>query len=557
MGDGVSAVKPEEGVRQRVIADLLRLGWRENQLRWKPEWPVPDTPHDLTKRERGQKYECCGTSDLVAFADNSGEWYALSIIFEFKAPDINAGRSQLMRYLSNEPMAKMGYWTNGRETLAVYKRHGSDWVFVENAGLPHPTDDLTQPPKAPPTWQTLRTPNEVELAGALRRLVATVVVSDPNVTRREDQLRELIHVLLVKLESDAVASRSGNAKKPVDFRIYGDADRKIDLTATKVRELFKEYFTKQQTRIFNPADRDQLFISDETIFAVVAELAPLRILGDNVDLLAKAFQIFRTSALKSGEGQYLTPLRIVRPAIMAMEITSQDKVIDPACGTGAFLVEALRQVAAREFPNENEAYHLVKWANDSLYGVDKDDIGVKLTRAVMVAMRDGSTHVLLGDAIRSDQWPTKYPQIGHELSRPDHPHGVGQFTVVITNPPFGENLKVKNTDCRAAGYSISVASSMKGPNDYADLEIGLVYLELAHRLLRVGGRVGIVLPETYFFSFSYRWLPDWLHERFALRGMLNIPMEAFEEFCRAKTNFYIFEKIGEGPDAKPVKGGKK
>ena len=31
-----------------------------------------------------------------------------------------------------------------------------------------------------------------------------------------------------------------------------------------------------------------------------------------------------------------------------------------------------------------------------------------------------------------------------------------------------------------------------------------------------------------------------------LRGMLNIPMEAFEEFCRAKTNFYIFEKVGEG-----------
>ena len=41
-------------------------------------------------------------------------------------------------------------------------------------------------------------------------------------------------------------------------------------------------------------------------------------------------------------------------------------------------------------------------------------------------------------------------------------------------------------------------------------------------------------------------LSSWLGGRFALRGMLNIPMEAFEEFCRAKTNFYIFEKIGPG-----------
>lgn len=63
-------------------------------------------------------------------------------------------------------------------------------------------------------------------------------------------------------------------------------------------------------------------------------------------------------------------------------------------------------------------------------------------------------------------------------------------------------------------------------------------------MLRVGGRVGIVLPETYLFSYPYRWLPYWLSGRFALRGMLNIPMEAFEEFYRAKTNFNIYEKVG-------------
>jgi hypothetical protein len=65
--------KPEETVRQQVIKDLMRLGWKETQLRWKPEWQIPDTPHDLTKRERGQKYAVCGSSDLVAFADDSGE----------------------------------------------------------------------------------------------------------------------------------------------------------------------------------------------------------------------------------------------------------------------------------------------------------------------------------------------------------------------------------------------------------------------------------------------------------------------------------------------------
>jgi hypothetical protein len=53
-------LKPEEVVRQKTIKELLALGWKEGQLQWKPEWQVPKTPHDLTKRERGQKYEVCG-----------------------------------------------------------------------------------------------------------------------------------------------------------------------------------------------------------------------------------------------------------------------------------------------------------------------------------------------------------------------------------------------------------------------------------------------------------------------------------------------------------------
>ncbi len=537
-------MKPEEIVRQSVIRELQRLGWKPERLRWTPEWQIPKTPHDLTKRERGQKYEACGSADLVAFADDTQEPHTLQVIFEFKAPDIDAGKLQLTRYLSGEPVAKMGFWTNGTETLAVYKRHSADWIEVKGARLPSPGDDLTRAPDKPPTWNDLKIPGEAELSTVLRRILDTVVASDPRVNRDEAQVRELLHVMLVKLESDAFFSRSVNSDKPVDFRVYGDQLSTVALTAAKIRELFKDYFSRQRTRVFHPDDRAELLLSDETIYAVVAELWPYRILGDRIEMLSKAFQIFRSKALKSGEGQYLTPLRIIRPAVMAMEITSADKVIDPACGTGGFLIEALRQVSAAEFPGEEEAWNLVKWSNESLYGVDKDDIGIKLTRAEMIAMRDGSTHVLLGDAIRVDQWKSRYTKLADELGASGPPFVHEQFSVVVTNPPFGEDLKVKAADCRAAQYTISRHASKESDKSYVDLEIGLVYLELAHRLLRVGGRVGIVLPETYFFSKKYSWLSGWMDGRFALRGMLNIPMEAFEEFCRAKTNFYILEKIG-------------
>ena len=71
-----------------------------------------------------------------------------------------------------------------------------------------------------------------------------------------------------------------------------------------------------------------------------------------------------------------------------------------------------------------------------------------------------------------------------------------------------------------------------------------VCLQRAHQLLKTGGRLGIVLPETYFFSTSYRFLFDWMKGRLKPLIVANVPMEAFQGFCRAKTNFYIFEKIG-------------
>lgn len=542
-------LKPEEVVRQRVIAELRHLGWKESRLQWKPEWQVPATPHDLTKRERGQRFASCGRADLVAFADDSAQPHALQVIFEFKEPTVDAGRQQLQRYLASEPVVRVGYWTNGIKSLAVYKSHTNDWIEVADAPLPHPGDDLTAPPAEPPTWADLREPTEGQLSAALRRLVAIVIAQDSRSVRREDQLRELLHLLLVKVESDNFASAPAHTGKPVRFRLYGDRASMIAETAAQIRSQFRDYFHRQRTRVFGADDVEELRLTDDTIFAVVDNLAPWRILGDKVDLLAKAFQIFRTQAMKSGEGQFLTPQRIIRPCVMAMEITSEDKVIDPACGSGGFLIEALRQVQDKEFPGVANIWRLVKFANDNLYGIDMDPLGVKLTKAMMIAMQDGSTHTLRGDAIRRHLWPSKFPELEQNLSLPNSPGTIAeQFTVVLTNPPFGEDLKVSAADARASGFTITRAAASVGNGNKAhvDLEIGLLYLELAHRLLQMGGRVGIVLPETYFFSHKYRWLEKWLDGRFELRGMLNIAMEAFEEFCRAKTNFYILEKVGFG-----------
>jgi len=408
---------------------------------------------------------------------------------------------------------------------------------VKNAPLPHPDDDLIAPSRSLLKWDDLREPTEAELTAAMKRLLVTAVAGDTRATRRDEQLNQICNVVLVKLESDAAGEAAPG--EPVPFQIIGSERERVERTAERVHEQFRELYNRRRTDIFTNDDSADIKLDDQTIYEAVVELSGYRMLYVPVEVVAKAFQIFRTKALKSEEGQYFTPQRIIKSAVVAMDLDYSDKIIDPACGTGGFLLEAIHAIKERHAPDDARKHLLIKWANEKAFGVDLDAINVKLTRAMMLSIGDGSTHTLMGDSLRSHRWHEHYPDLIGPLAD-------GQYTAVITNPPFGKDLKFKAADARAAGFSIANAAAMKGPHDFAGLEIGLIFLERAHKLLRVGGRVGIVLPETYFFSHRYRWLHDWLEGRLELRGVLHIPMEAFQEFCRAKTNFYIFEKVGEG-----------
>src|SRR6185369_3832396 len=96
---------------------------------------------------------------------------------------------------------------------------------------------------------------------------------------------------------------------------------------------------------------------------------------------------------------------------------------------------------------------------------------------------------LRGDAIRKHLWPSKFPELEQNLALPNEAGVIApQFTVVLTNPPFGEDLKVTAADARASAYTITKAAAeeTERSSSHVDLEIGLVYLELAHRLLQMG-----------------------------------------------------------------------
>jgi type I restriction enzyme M protein len=331
--------------------------------------------------------------------------------------------------------------------------------------------------------------------------------------------------LLLKLESDKQGKSEPTA--PVFFRPMESASR----TADAIRDRF-ESFVDVYPEIFVSDKDKQLRFSNETIAKCVEQLAGLKLIDLGVSTISLAFQVLRSEALKQGEGQYFTPQAVITAGVRLMEIKQSDIVLDPACGTGGFLVEALLELR-RTLPSM-PAEELSRWAQTHVFGIDKDAIGVKLAKAIMQIAGDGSAHVVRGDSICTHNWARDYSHLKH----PNWKNG--RFSVIVTNPPFGQNLKVFATDSRLAGLELA----KRGGDTYSDLEIGLLFLDRAHQWLKKGGRLGIVLPETYFFSTNYLFLFNWMKTRFRPVVVANVPMEAFQGFCRAKTNFYVFEKIG-------------
>ncbi len=395
-----------------------------------------------------------------------------------------------------------------------------------NGGRKHTADG---PPRPIPA---LIAPGEALLRKTIEELLDRIVTEDAQVTRREDQLEQLCNVLLLKLESDRRARAS--AGEPPEFRSFGAPDE----TARELRRMFVS-FAASHPEVFRDASDKQLRFADDTLARCVASLAPMRLADMGVSTMSVAFQVFRTAALKQGEGQYFTPRPVIEAGVRLLDIGWNDVVIDPACGTGGFLVEVLMQMHGR---HPERADELGRWAQEHVFGIDKDAIGVKLTRALLQMAGEGAGSCVRGDAVRTHLWRERYPELCGGS------YDDGRFSVVLTNPPFGVNLKVSAQDARRAGLDLAKGSG----SEYEALEIGLMFLQRAHQLLRVGGRLGIILPETYFFSDGYRFVLEWLRKRFAPKLVVNVPMEAFQGFCRAKTNFYVFEKLAEGAVAPGV-----
>ncbi len=209
---------------------------------------------------------------------------------------------------------------------------------------------------------------------------------------------------------------------------------------------------------------------------------------ERLQALDAIFESLTPRVAKGDKGQFFTPRHVVDFVVTALAPTAREVVVDPACGSGAFLAHARAA------------------GGGVSYGSDIDPRAVRVARLVALSQGRSPLSVVRADGLRGSTLPTAH--------------------VVATNPPFAG---------RADATGFEVATLVRTP------ERDTLFLERSVDLLRPGGRLGIVLPYNKAAGASFAALRRWLIHRVRVLAIIGLPRETFLPYTSQRT-FVLFAK---------------
>ena len=526
---------PEEVEAVQVFSRRLveDFGYPRNHIITRPQYRVRRRP---SEEKKSYPVDIAVFSSAKKFDDN------LLIVVECKAESVKEGRKQLELYLSMSD-AKIGVWFNGNAHLYLRKDYvkGGKIVFsplptlprfgqrIEDIGL-HLRRDLKPTEQLKPVLKDLRNYLSQSVKG---------------ITKDERLAEQIINLLFCKVFDEV---RKG-PDEIMDFRAG------LGEESSAVRERILDLFANVKRRysdVFEPSDSIEL--DDESIAYAVGELQTYCITEAKRDVIGDAFEVFMGPALRGEEGQFFTPRNVVHMIVEILDPDPEEMIIDPACGSGGFLIAALDYVWKKvevsgkrkkwsEQRIREEQTHL---ASQYFRGIDKDRFLAKVTKAYMAILGDGRGGIFCDNSLLP---PAKWDPLLRAKVVPN------SFDIVMTNPPFGTKIPVKGAEVLGQ-YTLGHKQKFNKQLGRFEWQTSLhdkqppqlLFIERCLQLLKPGGRMGIVIPESVLGMPTYTHIVQFLRERVRVVGVVSMPDELFQPHTHAKTAVLFLKNVPPSED---------
>ncbi len=258
----------------------------------------------------------------------------------------------------------------------------------------------------------------------------------------------VIYLVFLKLfEEKREANKQWNRLRSVeDFKKYqGSIDEKTRLARRAIHKLFQTVRDQQEfieSEMFTSSDVLPSSLTDDFIEEYFIPTLRYRFYGTRIDALGAVYEVLSRRASKDVRiGQFFTPENVVSFMVQLAELQPNSHVLDPACGTGRFLIysmhdmlQKIKKTAGEHIDKENESREI---RYERLWGADIDSRIAKLAKMNMWIHDDGKSNILGGSNYNGlTLYSLKVDKIGTFEETFDH---------VLTNPPLGD-LNYQNID---------------------------------------------------------------------------------------------------------------
>ncbi|MCB2009554.1 MAG: N-6 DNA methylase [Geminicoccaceae bacterium] len=529
---------PEEYVRQEIAKSLVREYSYE-----KSEIAVEFILRLGSRKPR---------ADLVVFdpADAHVQDRARLIVEcksqKVKSTDRKDGVGQLQSYMAACPNVAYGMWTNGVERFCYRRVETAGQIaFEEIPDIPSKgrTEDETERPR----FDQLKAASSDALLFAFRRCHNYIAGNQG--LQKPEAFWELLKLIFCKIHdertSDQVAFYA-TSKERHGLNGHIKARKRIDSLFDEVKAEYPTIFRKNETIELTPA----------VLTYIVSQLQMYSLLESDIDVKGRAYEEIVGSNLRGDRGEFFTPRNICQMAVAMLDPSERQVILDPACGTGGFLITAMNYVIEKiraaeiskwgdiERAETASRERVQRFARSHIIGLDLNPNLVKASKMNMVMNNDGAGGLYQANSLKS-------PATWEEELRARQL--LGKVDLLFTNPPFGSKIPIDEPSVLedydlGHNWSYDVDSDRWIMTDAVQKSQPpeILFIERCVKFLKPGtGKCAIVLPDGILGSPGLGYVREWILRHTRVLASIDLHPDTFQPHVSVQTSVLVLQRKTE------------
>ena len=540
--DGVTLRQdtPEEYVRQEILKSLVReYGYDKKDIR--VEFPIKFG----SRRVR---------VDIVVFppdlpVDEQTQESAWLII-ECKSAKVRPtmkkdGVEQMQSYMAACPNVEVGMWTNGEDMSSyAFEVDGKGKrTSVEIPDIPH-CGDTTE--TGTPQFDQLRPAASDSLLFAFRR--AHSYIAGNQGMQKPEAFWELLKLIFCKIQDERVSNEPQFFATPKERQNMTGMMR----CSNRIGKLFG-LVKRQYPQIFKA--NEEIELDPKVMAYIVTQLQMFSLLDSDVDVKGKAYEEVVGSNLRGDRGEFFTPRNVCDMMVSMLDPGDGDLILDPACGTGGFLIAAMNHVIASVKAEVRASGRSKRLKEDTirdrkkyflenhLVGLDFNPNLVRATKMNMVMNNDGSGGLFQANSLdKPSRWTDDLRD--REL--------MGEVDVILTNPPFGSKIPIDDPSILEQ-FDLGHTWDYDDESDTWVKNTGttprppeILFIERCVQLLKPGsGRAAIVLPDGILGSPGLGFVRQWILAHTTILASVDLHPDTFQPGTSVQTSVLVVQRKSE------------